>query len=175
MTIETPAQPIVLVIDPDPLTMTGIAAALHLSGYECHCARDRAAALKAADSLSLDLIISDVQVGADSGLAICTEIQTRSHNRDVSLMFVSSHQAPDIVRRSHDAGGVYYLRKPFDPDVLLELADRALWMPHLVQANLNNESSRPKTAPTNSMAPPKLHRAKPGNNPAIHIGTTSAV
>ena len=51
---------------------------------------------------------------------------------DVPLMFLSGAQIPDIIRRAHAAGGTYYLRKPFDPQVLLELVDKALWMPHLI-------------------------------------------
>ena len=44
-------------------------------------------------------------------------------------MFLSATQIPDIIRRSHDAGGAYHVRKPFDPDVLTELVDKALWTP----------------------------------------------
>jgi CheY-like chemotaxis protein len=51
-------------------------------------------------------------------------------------MFLSGAQIPDVIRRAHAAGGVYYLRKPFDPPVLLELVDKALWVPHVVGARL---------------------------------------
>jgi DNA-binding NarL/FixJ family response regulator len=64
---------------------------------------------------------------------------------DVPVMFISASQLPDIVRRSHEAGGAYYLRKPLDPEVLVELIDKALWMPHLVQSRLSmhRASSQP--------------------------------
>jgi hypothetical protein len=51
-------------------------------------------------------------------------------------MFLSRTQVPDIIRRSQEAGGAYFLRKPFDPQVLLELVDKALWMPRLVVGNV---------------------------------------
>ena len=144
-------RPIVLVVDPDALTMTGIAAALHLSGYEAHCARDAQAALKAAQDLSLDLVITDVNLEGDSGIELGTRIQATERNRDVPLMFLSSGQTPDVIRRSHEGGGVYYLRKPFDPNVLLELVDRALWMPHLVRNQLESMSHVPAPVPTPRM------------------------
>jgi CheY-like chemotaxis protein len=50
----------------------------------------------------------------------------------VPVIFLSAAQIPHIVRRAREAGGTYYLRKPVDPDVLIELVDKALWMPHLV-------------------------------------------
>ncbi|MHB8901140.1 MAG: hypothetical protein ACYC6Y_20520, partial [Thermoguttaceae bacterium] len=53
--------------------------------------------------------------------------------KGVPVMFLSGAQIPDIIRRSHAVGGTYYLRKPFDPGVLVELVDKALWMPQLAE------------------------------------------
>jgi DNA-binding response OmpR family regulator len=136
MKIHNSARPVILVLDPDALTLTAIAASLHLTGYECLCARDGEAAVKAALAESLDLIICDVNVDGDRGLEICKQIRELPEREDVPVMFISANQTPDIIRRSHDAGGTYYLRKPFDPEVLLELVDKALWMPHLVETRL---------------------------------------
>lgn len=127
---------VILIIDNDPFTMTGLAAILDMSGYECHCARGPEPALKAARTLPLDLILCDVMLGGESGLDLCQEIRQQPGMDEVPVMFMSANQVPDIVRRSHDAGGAYYLRKPFDPDVLLELVSKALWMPHLVQSRV---------------------------------------
>jgi DNA-binding response OmpR family regulator len=139
------AKPTILVVDPDPLTLTAIAAALHLSGYESHCARDSEAALKASTDEPLDLIICDTNLEGESGLDVCREIRLLPGREDVPVMFLSSSQAPDIVHRAHEAGGAYYLRKPFDPNVLLELVEKALWMPHLVESNIKQHvESKPK-------------------------------
>lgn len=141
-----PQEPaVILIIDDDPLTLTGVAATLDMSGYECHCARDAEAATKAARSLSLDLIICDVNVDGERGLELCQELREENENNaDVPVLFVSDGQSPDIIRRKHDAGGTYYLRKPFDPDVLIELVGKALWMPHLVRTRASRvEQSRP--------------------------------
>ena len=135
---------VVLVVDDDPLTLTGTAATLDLAGYECHCAGTAEAARKAARSLSLDLIICDVNIHGESGLELCREMRLENDHSEVPLLFVSGYQAPDIIRRAHEAGGAYYLRKPFDPDVLIELVGKALWMPHLVQTRLQRiEPARP--------------------------------
>lgn len=153
MTINTQNQAVILIIDDDPLTLTAVAAALHLSGYECHCARDGEAALKAARTLALDLIICDVRLGDEDGLELCQELRRQPGSEDVPVMYVSSNQTSDIIRRSHDAGGAYYLRKPFDPNVLLELVDKALWMPHLVSTRIRQSSIHPPVAPALTAAP----------------------
>ncbi|WP_254510686.1 response regulator [Anatilimnocola floriformis] len=127
---------VILIIDNDPIMLTGIAAVLNMTGYECHCARDGAAATKAVQTLALDLIICDVDLGPHSGLDLCSQLRQLPGVEDVPMMFISSSQQPDIVRRSHAADGSYYLRKPFDPEVLIELVSKALWMPHLVQTRV---------------------------------------
>ena len=136
---------VVLVIDGDPLTLTGVAAVLDMAGYECHCARDAAAAAKAVRSLPIDLIICDVNLEGESGLALVQSLREEHGKADVPVLFVSSAQLPDIIRRTHDAGGTYYLRKPFDPDVLIELVGKALWMPHLVKSRFNRIESTTST------------------------------
>jgi DNA-binding response OmpR family regulator len=135
-----------LVIDSDPLTMMGTAAVLDMAGYACHCARDRQAAVKAARAIALDLVICDVNLGGDSGLDVCRELRLLPGMQDVPVMFVSASQLPDIVRRSHEAGAAYYLRKPFDPDVLVELVGKALWLPHLVKSRLSKPEPMPQPA-----------------------------
>jgi len=122
----------ILIVDHDPITLTGVAAVLNTCGYECHCARDGEAALKAGRGLPLDLVICDIELNEDDGLELCRELRQLDNMEDVPVMFLTGADSPDIIQRCHEAGGSYYLRKPFDPDVLIELVDKALWMPHLV-------------------------------------------
>ena len=46
--------------------------------------------------------------------------------KDVPMMFLSPAQAPDIIRRHDGYGGTYYLRKPCEPRVLLQLLEQVL-------------------------------------------------
>ncbi|MEO8496694.1 MAG: response regulator [Planctomycetota bacterium] len=138
---------VILVIDGDPLTLTGVAAVLDMAGYECHCARDAEAATKAARTLPIDLMICDVNLEGQSGLDLVRELREANGQEDVPVLFVSSSQMPDIIRRTHDAGGTYYLRKPFDPDVLVELVSKALWMPHLVKSRFEQRHEPTRSTP----------------------------
>ena len=104
--------------------------------------------MKAARSLPLDLMICDLHVDSESGLELVKEMKDVAGQEDVPVIFISESQAPDIVRQAHEAGGTYYLRKPFDPEVLLELVDKALWMPHLVTSRVmqgNTTHSAPQS------------------------------
>lgn len=126
----------ILIVDDDALALAGAAVALDAVGHIVYQARDRMAALKIARSEALDLVICDVNVGGDHGLALSRELRQLPGMQDVPVMFISRTQLPDIVRRSHEAGAAYYLRKPLDPEVLTDLVGKALWLPHLVQTRL---------------------------------------
>ena len=134
-------QPLVLVIDDEPEVLGEVAAVLASAGYVCHCCGTAEAAVRFARSTTPDLIISDINLNGQSGLELCEQIKEDEALRSVPVMFLSGAQIPDIIRRSHAVGGAYYLRKPFDPDVLMELVDKALWMPHLVERHIEQKQT----------------------------------
>lgn len=129
--------PVILVIDSDPLSMTGIAASLYARQYEVHCAGDCAAAMKAAETLALDLIICDTNLRGEDGIALVDRMHQLPDRADVPVMYLSSAQLPDVILRTHRHGSSYHLRKPFDSNLLIDLAEKALWMPHLVKSHIN--------------------------------------
>jgi len=133
-TSREPAE--ILIVDEDALAMAAAVTALDAAGHIVHQARDRMTALRIARSQALDLVICDVNVGGDNGLDLSRELRQLPGMQDVPVMFISRTQLPDIVRRSHEAGAAYYLRKPLDPDVLVDLVGKALWLPHLVQTRI---------------------------------------
>jgi two-component system chemotaxis response regulator CheY len=146
----------ILVVDEDPLALASTTAILDAAGHIVFQASSRAAALKIAKNEALDLIICDVSVGGDDGLALSRDLRRLPGMQDVPVMFVSRTQLPDIVRRSHEAGAAYYLRKPLDPDVLTDLVGKALWLPYLVQTRLSMHDVPAQPMP----APQKQHSAR---------------
>ena len=128
-------QSLILVVDDEAEVLGEVATVLAGAGYVCHCCSNAEDALRFVDDNTPDLILSDINLDGHSGLEMCETIKGRDGLEDVPIMFLSGVQIPDVIRRSHDAGGAYYLRKPFDPEVLLELVDKALWMPHLVHSH----------------------------------------
>jgi len=116
-------QPLILVVYDEPEVLGEVAAATTAAGYACHgCATGEAAEEFAQRHLP-DLIILDVQLGGQSGLALCERLKSAPALRRVPVMFLSRSQVPDIIRRNDTVGGTYYLRKPLDPRVLVELID----------------------------------------------------
>lgn len=130
---------VILVIDDEASVLGEVAAAVAPAGYICHGCTSAEAATEMARQISPDLVISDINLEGHSGLELCERIKKEPGLEEVPVMFLSGAQVPDIIRRSHAAGGVYYLRKPFDPEVLVELIEKALWMPHLVRSRVEQK------------------------------------
>ncbi len=122
-------QPSVMVIDDDSNITTSIAALLTTAGYsaiKCHTSDE---AIQAVRQSVPDMVIADVNLAGHSGLDLCHQLRLETGMSDVPWMYLSGAQTPDIIRRTDENGGVYYLRKPFDCKVLLALVRKAMWLP----------------------------------------------
>ncbi|HWB14681.1 MAG TPA: response regulator [Pirellulales bacterium] len=126
----------ILIIDDEPSALQEVAGALQATDYRLQIAASPEAAIECVKRATPDLIISDIDLGGASGLDLAQQLREGAGVDEVPVIFLSGAQIPDVVRRSRSAGGVYFLRKPFDPEVLLELVDKALWMPHLLRRRL---------------------------------------
>lgn len=136
----------VLVIDDEQAIVDELVAFLDGHGYETTVSMSAEEALDTARSREFDLIISDINLGAASGLELCQQIHDLEIANETPVIFLSGAQIPDIIRRSHSAGGAYYVRKPFDPEVMVELIDKAMWMPALTRSHIRKTSEQLEAA-----------------------------
>lgn len=141
----------ILIVDADALILTGVAAILDQAGYICYCARDAQAAMKAVALHAPELIVCDTHLGTECGLTLIAEIRRDAAMSDVSVLFVSSSSDPLMIDKTRGVGGSFYLRKPFDPWVLMELVDKALWMPALINTKVDRGSVSPMSMPRMAM------------------------
>jgi len=126
----------VLCIDDDPNILAGLTQLLMGAGHMCRCCGDRDSALKSLRESAPDLVIVDINLGEESGLDLCDQMRQNEHLQDVPVIFLAGAEIPNIVQRTRSVGGTYYLRKPYDAEVLLELVEKALWMPHVSKTHL---------------------------------------
>jgi twitching motility two-component system response regulator PilG len=129
------SQPVILVIDADSLSLTETSTALTSQRYFVSTAGDRESAITAATQLNLDLIICDVNLNGDDGVELCRVIRQLPNCNDVPVMFLSNNQMPSVASRLFSNGSALYLKKPFAVSLLLDLVDKALWMPHLIKSH----------------------------------------
>ena len=120
-------QPLVLVVEQEQELLDEVTALLTASGYACRCCVTAESAIASAETSVPDLILSNVNLHGVNGVDMCRQMQRNPVLADVPVMFLSGGQLPDIIRRSGGGiHGAYYIRLPFDREVLVELIDTAL-------------------------------------------------
>lgn len=119
-------NPLVLVVDDEREVLDEVTAVLSKASFTCCCCTSSQEAMAAVRTTPPHLILCDVNLQGESGRELCEQITQLPGLEQVPVMFLSGAQLPDIIRRSYASGGIYCLRKPFDPGVLVELIDQAI-------------------------------------------------
>ena len=128
--------PMILIVESDPLLLTGMSAILDQKGYRCFLARETSVGLKATQAMTFDLIV--LSFGRDALKAANDACLLRGHDstRELPVLFLADSFETNWIEPLNLAGGVYCLPKPIDPDVFLDLVEKALCLPHLAVAKI---------------------------------------
>jgi DNA-binding response OmpR family regulator len=121
---------VILLIAPERSTTYRLDQILGGAGYDCLACRNEGDAQRAALERRADLLICDTHLAEEDGRQVCRRLKRHAQFADAGVIFLSASQAADVVCRSFGPQSAYFLRKPVDAELLLELVDRALWMPH---------------------------------------------
>lgn len=127
----------ILVLDRDERFTHQISSALIQEGFACDSCNDAAQGLTSARRELPSLMIVETELDACSGFDFVRTVQDEYLGQEIPVIFVSGARTAELVDSSRRAGGIYFLGKPIDPSVLLELVDKALWMPHLVRRHID--------------------------------------
>lgn len=129
--------PSILIVEQDPLILTGISAILDQKGYRCFLSRDLSVAEKAVETLTFDLFVLSIGDDVSEGEAMANRLHAYESCSDVPIIFVAPRFENSWIGRLNAVGGVYCIPRPLDPYLLMDLVDRAVWMPHLALARLS--------------------------------------
>ena len=125
----------ILVVD-DEKSITGVLKLiLAESGYEILIAHNVLEATKVLCEHNIDLVITDLCLSDGTGIDLITQIRRDTPDTEVILM--TAYGSLDITIEAIKRGAYYYLEKPFTPDVLCALVERALQFAGLRRENLS--------------------------------------
>ena len=108
-----PAPFRVLVVDDERHIRTTLALCLEGLGCEVVQAASRVSALSAATTRTIDLVILDVKLGAESGLDLLPELLAERPMLDIVV--ITAHAAFDTAVEAMRRGARDYIPKPFTP------------------------------------------------------------
>lgn len=134
--------PMILVVERDPLMLTGISAVLDMQGYRCFLARDIEIAAQATETLQFDLIVLSIEKNLETAIAGASKLRVNQRATGLPIIFLAPRLEADWIGPLNSVGGVYCVPKPFEPELLIVLVEKTLCMPHLATARI---------------APPKAH------------------
>jgi len=126
----------ILIIEDEPGLVTTLRDRLRKHGYTVSAAGDGDTGLEMAMRTPVDLILLDLMLPGQSGLAVCEKLRKAGSSTPI-LMLTARRQIKDKVK-GLKAGGDDYLTKPFQ---MAELLAR-------VEALLRRVASSPEPAPT---------------------------
>jgi DNA-binding response OmpR family regulator len=129
--------PMLLIVESDPLLLTGMAAILDKRGYRCFLARTLDVARQAAESMVFDLILYSFSRDALAAAHGSASLRQYERMQKVPVIFLADEFDPKWIEPLNLAGGVYCLPKPFEPEMLLDLVDRAFCLPHLAERKVS--------------------------------------
>lgn len=110
----------ILLVDDKPENLFSLKSLLQIHGYETDTALSGEDALKKVLKQDYELIILDVQMPGMDGYEVAEAIGSLSKTRDIPIIFLTAVNIDKrFIAKGYKSGGVEYVTKPFDPELLL--------------------------------------------------------
>jgi DNA-binding response OmpR family regulator len=116
----------ILVIDDMPNVVTMLKTRLETWGYEVITASDRRQGLTFANAEKPDLIILDIVMPSGGGYSVFSRLRMSPKTRSIPVIFLTAKDRPEDVARAYKLGAQYFVKKPYEPETLLETVRKVL-------------------------------------------------
>lgn len=126
--IDSPQQPLVLVVDDDWMNREMMQAYLEREGFRVALAYDAESALETAAKLQPNLIMLDVRMGEKDGYEVCQELRLLEGSRSVPILMLSALSSDDARKKALDVGATGFITKT------MNLASMVTQMRQVLQA-----------------------------------------
>jgi DNA-binding NtrC family response regulator len=123
----------ILVIDDESSITGALQVILEEQGYEVKTAASMSEAARLLDGRAFDLVFTDLRLPDTDGMQVLNRI--KSENPDTEVILMTAHGSLDIAISAIKRGAYYYVEKPFTPDEIIMLTERALQFAGIKQEN----------------------------------------
>ncbi|MBP8295263.1 MAG: sigma-54-dependent Fis family transcriptional regulator, partial [Burkholderiales bacterium] len=128
----------ILIVDDEEIVVRSCRRILDDSDYVVESVQDGWEALRKVDETEYDIIVLDIMMPKIDGLEVLQHVKERYPDVDV-IMMTGLSQIQTAVK-AMKLGAFDYLSKPFDPDELKHVVERAIERRRLLQENRNLKS-----------------------------------
>jgi len=110
----------ILIVDDKPVNLFSLKRILELNDFAVDTASSGEEALRKILKNTYALVILDVQMPGMDGFEVAEAITGYSKTKDLSIIFLSAVNTDKrFIQKGYASGGVDYVTKPVDPDILL--------------------------------------------------------
>ncbi|NOZ25784.1 MAG: sigma-54-dependent Fis family transcriptional regulator [Nitrospirae bacterium] len=124
----------VLIVDDEEIVRESCRRLLQPRGYRVAEAVDAGSALRLMETMSFDLVLSDLKLPDTNGIDLLKEIK-ESHP-ETEVILVTGYGTVSTAVEAMKLGAYDYIEKPFRPDELVSLAGKAVEKKRLREENL---------------------------------------
>ncbi len=116
----------ILIVDDERDIIKALTIRLRGAGYEIVTAFDGAQGIFMAHKEQPDLIILDVRMPAGDGFSVAEKLKQARNTLPIPVIFLTGSPEKDSEERAMTLGARFYVKKPYDPEELLDAVRRAL-------------------------------------------------
>jgi DNA-binding NtrC family response regulator len=123
----------ILVIDDESSITGALQVILEEQGYVVETAASMLEASRLLQGRTFDLVFTDLRLPDTNGLEVLNHV--KAENPDTEVILMTAHGSLDIAISAIKRGAYYYVEKPFTPDEIIMLTERALQFAGIKQEN----------------------------------------
>jgi len=116
----------ILIVDDERDIVKVLVIRLESSGYEVIAAFDGAQGVFMAHKEQPDLIILDIRMPAGDGFSVAERLKRSTHTWTIPIIFLTGSPEREAEGKAMDLGARFFIKKPYDPEELLDAVKRAL-------------------------------------------------
>jgi CheY-like chemotaxis protein len=119
---QAASRPSVLVVEPDPVSVELLTAALEAAGFDVRTFQNGESALASLEASPPDLVICEAMTPRLNGFAIRERLRASAPLEAIPFILVSHRKTEELIRKAVDADIRHYLRKPLSITEIVGLA-----------------------------------------------------
>jgi len=116
----------ILIVDDERDIVKALTIRLQGAGYEVVTAFDGAQAIFVAHKENPDLILLDIRMPAGNGFSVAEKLKQSKNTLSIPVIFLTGSPETDSEEKAMTLGARFYIKKPYDPEELMDAIKRAL-------------------------------------------------
>jgi len=114
----------ILIVEDEEDVAKALRVRLKAGGYHVLTATDSIQGVTMARKDKPDLIILDIMIPGGGGFAVAERLRQAPETRDIPFLVLTG--IPGTEEKAYQAGAAFYLKKPYNPEELLDTIKKTL-------------------------------------------------